>query len=363
MRVAVLWTKLSGYLDSCLRALAAVEGTELFVSYQESTPDAPFADEQFRWIPSSYRYPEMPVASELLPRLRDFRPDVVIVSGWHVPAYREACRALRGRALRVCCTDNPWVASARQWLGAITAPIFVQRLFDAAFVPGDHQYKLMRHLGFTPDIIWRGSLSCDQPAFAAVAEQRQQQPVPHSFLYVGRLDANKNSDKAIDVLRESYLAYRSQSPAPWPLLIAGDGPLRLLLEGVTGVEMIGFLQPPQLPSTMLRAGCLLLPSRVEHWGVVLHEAAAAGMPIICTSTCGGAIHLVHDGYNGAVIPPGNAKQLTAAMLCISGLDDSRLRQMGEASFQLSQQFTPQLWAQRVLQNGAALRLRLGMDAH
>jgi glycosyltransferase involved in cell wall biosynthesis len=363
MRVAVLWTKLSGYLDSCLRALAAVEGTELFVSYQESTPDAPFADEQFRWILTPYRYPELPVASELLSRLRNFRPDVMIVCGWHVPAYREACRAMRGQALRVCCADNPWVGSARQWLGAVTSPIFVQRLFDAAFVPGDHQFKLMRHLGFPPERIWRGSLSCDQPAFAAIHAMRRQQPVVQSFLYAGRLDANKNSDKAIDVLRQAYLAYRTQSTDPWPLLVAGDGPMRCLLEGVAGAELIGFVQPSDLPVIMLRAGCLVLPSRVEHWGVVLHEAAAAGMPIICTSTCGGAIHLVHDGYNGAVIPPGNAQELTAAMLRLSSLDDSRLRQMGEASFQLSQQFTPQLWAQRVLQDGAALRLRLGMDAH
>ena len=358
MRVAILWTKLSGYLDSCLRALAAVEGTELFVSYQESTPDAPFADEQFRWIPTPYRYPELPVASELLPRLRDFRPDVMIVSGWHIPAYRESCRAMRGRALRVCCTDNPWVGSVHQWLGAITSPIFVQRLFDAAFGPGDHQFKLMRHLGFPPERIWRGSLSCDQPAFAAIHAIRQQQPVAHSFLYVGRLDDNK-----IGALRQAYLDYRAKSSQPWPLLIAGDGPARHLLEGLPGVEMIGFVQPAALPAIMLRAACLVLPTMNEHWGVVLHEAAAAGMPIICTSTCGGAIHLVHDEYNGAVIPPGNAQELTAAMLRISSLDDSHLRQMGEASFQLSQQFTPQLWAQSVLQDGAALRLRLGMDAH
>ncbi len=361
MRVAVLWTKLSGYLDSCLRALAAVEGTELFVSYQASSPDAPYADEQFAWIPHAYRYPELPDAAELLPRLRDFRPDVMLVASWHVPAYREICRALRGHTLRVCCTDNPWVGSARQWLGVITSPFFVQRLFDAAFVPGDHQAKLVRRLGFSPERTWRGLFSCDHAAFAATLAQRHQQPVPRSFLYVGRLDANKNSDKAIDVLRESYLAYRSQSPAPWPLLIAGDGPLRHLLVGVAGVEMIGFVQPPQLPSTMLGAGCLLLPSRVEHWGVVLHEAASAGLPIICTSACGGAIHLVRNGYNGYVMNPGSTIELTEAMMRLSSQNETGLRKMGDASFLLSLQFTPQRWAQTVLNNASTLRRQLGME--
>jgi len=357
MRVAVLWTKLSGYLDSCLRALAAVEGTELFVSYQESSPDAPFADEQFGWIPHAYRYPMLPDASQLLPRLHDFRPDVMLVSGWHVPAFRRACRALRGQSLRVCCTDNPWVGSARQWLGAITSPIFVQRLFDAAFVPGDHQYKMVSRLGFAPDRIWRGSLSCDHSAFAAVVVQRQQQSVPHSFLYVGRLDNNK-----MGILRAAYLNYRTQSAAPWPLFIAGDGPLRHMVEGVQGIEITGFVQPADMPATMLRAGCLVLPTLNEHWGVVLHEAASSGLPIICTATCGGAIHLVRDGHSGRVIAPGNAHALSEAMLDISSLDDNRLRQMGVASFQLSQQFTPQLWAQTVLTNAAALRQHLGMEA-
>ena len=71
------------------------------------------------------------------------------------------------------------------------------------------------------------------------------------------------------------------------------------LVGVHGVEMLGFVQPDDLPAVLERAGCLVLPSRFEPWGVVVHEAAAAGLPIVCTPVCGAATRLVLDGYNGS----------------------------------------------------------------
>ena len=50
MRVAVLWTTLSGYLNACMKELASREGVELFVSHQSPSQQAPFDDSQFAWI-------------------------------------------------------------------------------------------------------------------------------------------------------------------------------------------------------------------------------------------------------------------------------------------------------------------------
>ena len=44
MRVAVLWTGLSGYLNACLKELASREGVELLVSHQAPVQQVPFDD-------------------------------------------------------------------------------------------------------------------------------------------------------------------------------------------------------------------------------------------------------------------------------------------------------------------------------
>jgi len=38
------------------------------------------------------------------------------------------------------------------------------------------------------------------------------------------------------------------------------------------------------------SGCFILPSRYEPWALVIHEAACAGLPIICTNVCGTVDH-------------------------------------------------------------------------
>jgi glycosyltransferase involved in cell wall biosynthesis len=348
MKIAVLWTKPSGYLNSCLRALAALQGVELFVAYQAPTSDAPFANEQFSWFPKSYRYSAAPDAIELLPLLRSFGPDVLI-SSWHLAGYRAACREFRNRAVRVCCMDHQWEGTPKQWLGVATSPVFVQRLFDAAFVAGERQSTFAQKLGFNQDQIWRGLYSCDHAAFTAAYEGRllRKSPLPRSFLYVGRL----SPEKGIDSLLDAYRRYQAERSAPWPLAVAGEGALRGELENVAGVKLIGFVQPDQLPETFSQAGCLVVPSHWEPWGLVIHEACTVGLPVICTSACGAAVHLVQDGYNGFITETGDPQSLALAFRRFTELDEKRRGAMGEASHLLSLQFTPERWANCVHDRG------------
>lgn len=349
MRVAVLWTKPSGYLNSCLRALAALEDVELFVAYRAPTSDAPFANEQFSWFPKYYRYGSVPHASELLPLLRSFDPEVMIVSSWHLAGYRTACREFRERAVRVCCMDNQWEGTPKQWIGVATSPVFVQRLFDAAFVAGERQSTFARKLGFNQDRIWRGVFSCDHSAFTAAYQDRltRTTPLPKSFLYVGRL----SPEKGIGLLLDAYQRYQGQHSAPWPLAAVGEGALRSELEKVSGVKLIGFVQPDQLPQIFSQAGCLVVPSHWEPWGLVIHEACTVGLPVICTSACGAAVHLVQDGYNGFITETGDPQSLALTLRRFTGLDEKKRGAMGEASHLLSLQFTPERWANCVHDRG------------
>ena len=125
------------------------------------------------------------------------------------------------------------------------------------------------------------------------------------------------------------------------------------------MELLGFLQPSELPAVFERSGCLVTPSRFEPWGVVIHEAAAAGLAVICSAACGASTRLVLDGYNGAVVPAGDQLRMAEAMTWISsGVPDRSL--IGERSAALATQFTPARWASYLLERIETMRPRFGL---
>lgn len=95
---------------------------------------------------------------------------------------------------------------------------------------------------------------------------------------------------------------------------------------------------------MKAAHAFVLPSTFEPWGVVLQEAAAAGLPLIASHACGAAVHLLRAGYNGYLCEPGDAEGLAGALLQMHQASEEDRRLMGSASMSLATQFTPDLWA-------------------
>src|SRR4051794_9679353 len=144
-RVAVLWPSLPPYLDACLTTLGEVADV-LLIAPGDSTADRelPF---RFRHIGALDADARTRVASEL----SDFAPDVVLVCGWHIPSYRRGARDGAPSAVKLLYTDNPWIGSVRQQGGRFVSSIYLKPFYDAAFVPGERQRKLVRAFGFDDD--------------------------------------------------------------------------------------------------------------------------------------------------------------------------------------------------------------------
>lgn len=351
MKVAVLWTALSGYLNACMKALAAHEGVELLVCHQAPGPDAPYGLEQFAWIKRRIMWKSGADLSGLNETLRAFDPDVMVMAGWHVPQYRAAARERRGKSWRVMIMDNAWQGTAKQWLGVVTAPVHLHPIADAAWLPGERQAMFARRLGFSADHILWGSFSCDYAQFARQHTERlaAHRPLPRAFIFAGRMV----EAKGIALLAEAYRRYRATTTDPWPLICCGAGPLTGLLEREPGVQLEGFVQPEQLPAKMAAAGCFILPSRFEPWALALHEAAAAGLILLASEKVGAAVHLLQPGFNGYLFGAQDAEELAGLMRRISALSDERREALSAASFLLAQQYTPERWASTIVDRFAA----------
>jgi glycogen(starch) synthase len=81
------------------------------------------------------------------------------------------------------------------------------------------------------------------------------------------------------------------------------------LEGVSDlVALPGFLNDVQLRTHLHRAGCVVIPSLYEPFGIVALEALAGGAPLIVART-GGLAELVESTRAGLMFEPGNATDL------------------------------------------------------
>lgn len=349
MKIAVLWTRLSGYFNACLRELATRPGVKLFVVHEAAGSDAPFNSGQFSWMTSRFEYASRPDRYALLEQTRHFAPDVLLVSSWHISEFRQVLHRLRPRPLRVLCMDNQWHGTLRQHVGELGARWYVRQLYDAVFVPGERQADFARRLGFADHRIWHGLYCPDTHALAAsITEPRT--PTPLAFGYLGRL----SPEKGIQDLLDAYKTYRASVASPWALRVAGTGPLSSELDRHQAILRSGFVQPADVGAWMRTIRCLVVPSRFEPWGVVIAEGATAGVPIIATSACGAQPHLVHDFANGRVARSGDVRSLASCMVYVAGLSSEERLAMGEISRGLVSAYTPVRWADTVVARSAEL---------
>ncbi len=123
-------------------------------------------------------------------------------------------------------------------------------------------------------------------------------PRPHAdpyALYVGKLATNKGVQFLLQACADAGLT--------WPLVIAGDGPLRAAFEAEArqrgmDVRMLGWLTRDDTLAWMRHAGVLAFPSYgPESLSRVLIEASALGVPIAAMDT-GGTRDIVHPGLTG-----------------------------------------------------------------
>ena len=111
------------------------------------------------------------------------------------------------------------------------------------------------------------------------------------------------------------------------LVLMGDGPERAGLEGL-GRELglqdrmtfTGWVEPPWVARQ--RCDVLVMPSRVEGFGLVAVEALLAGIPVVA-SRVGGLTEVVEDGVTGLLVPSDDPEALASALRELEG--DSVLR--------------------------------------
>lgn len=344
LRVVFCWAEASGYMAACWRALAGQPGLDVHIIHTERILNRP---NPFDVAPllqglshEMFDTSRPDLDQYLLNAVARRDPDVVVLCGWiywpytrlvHAPALKRA-RILLGM-------DSPWRGTVAQRFARLRLSRFVSGL-DLVVTAGERSAEYARRIGVPAGRIRTGYYGLEYDRFAAAAAGRPAE-WPRRFLFAGRYVPEKD----LATLVRAYAAYRNRVSNPWTLTCSGQGPDGRLLKDVPGVTDAGFAQPAQLPAVFANHGAFVLPSRFEPWGVVVGEAAASGLPVVCSSVCGATPDLVRPYYSGIVVTPGDVDGLARAMHWIHD-HEPELRLMGERGRSLAAAFSAQAWAVR-----------------
>jgi glycosyltransferase involved in cell wall biosynthesis len=91
----------------------------------------------------------------------------------------------------------------------------------------------------------------------------------------------------------------------------------------------------------------VLPSIEDGFGMVVSEAMACGVPVICSANAG-ASDILDDGVNGYVVPAGDVPALKARLSALHG-DEDRRRTMGLSAQRRAAECTWDRYGEDVLQ--------------
>ncbi len=269
----------------------------------------------------------------VLRELRAFRPDAVGVGGWNQPAFWQAlvyCKVARVPLL-------VWIESTERDARPESPPLELAkrtliRGAAGAFVPGRASAEYARLLGVSDVEIAPNAV--DAAFFDTGADRTGRDTC--TFLYVGRLDP----EKGLDVLLDAF------EHVPGELVVAGSGSEETALRSraPARVRFLGAVPRDATPALYADADVFVLPSRSEQWGMVLNEAAAAGLPLVATDAAGAAYELVDDELR---VPAGDAAALAAAMRRLAS-DRAARAAAGRRARERVAALTPDAWAAAVV---------------
>lgn len=247
---------------------------------------------------------------------RDY--DIVIASALPVLTLIAARLALRGsRAWLVADWLEVWTwAQWRRYAGPVTGTIasLLQNIgarcadLDTAnslFTAG----RLARY-GKNPLVLGLVDLAGEAVVPLAAA-------APPYILFAGR----HIPDKRITTLAGALASAREVIPG-LRLVVAGTGPETAALKREldrTGMaeftDVIGRVDDAQLATVIGAAAAMVTPSLREGFGLVVAEAAAAGVPsVVVAGNDNAAVDLIEEGRNGAVARSASAEDLGSAIV-------------------------------------------------
>lgn len=273
--------------------------------------------------------------------LTEVKPHAVHIQS-HLMVGRFALQAAKRQRLRVIATNHVMPENLMRYslLPKFLHPLAMRiiwadagrilRKMDALTTPTKRAAELLEDAAKVSGVL---AISCgiDASRFANNTPTDNSNPVA---LFLGRLD----DEKKIDVLLKA-VAKLTEHPKLRVELV-GDGGERQRLGALAeqlGIEdrvhFLGHVSDQELPGIYERCTVFVMPSIAELQSIATMEAMASGRPVIGADAMA-LPHLVHDGDNGYLFPPGDVDRLADRLRRVLTADQAELARLSENSLHL-----------------------------
>lgn len=336
--VIFIYTSLPGYMYSCIEQLAVSSEYKIILVETSRNKNYPL-----KYKSSNYQV--LPY-NEFLSTYSNLNPSdikAVFITGWaNLKILKTAFQCFRKKQKCYLLSDQSKKNSIRQKLGRLLLKKYFT-FFKKIVVPGKSAMDLMLYYGVDNSKMLTGLYTSNNIIFNQAYKTRSENnSYPKTFLFDGQFIDRKG----FKFLISEYSEYRKRSTNPWQLTMVGKGPLEKIIPAF--VNNLGFVHQDQLKDIYASAGCFVLPSYEDHWPLVIHQAASAGLPLLISPYCGNHYEFFKQNENGIFIDPHKKGSLVDAMTRIEKLSIEELKKMGNISYKLSLSYSVEKWVQNFI---------------
>ena len=226
----------------------------------------------------------------LLKLLRSVQYQKIVIGGWDLIEFW-GIAFTSPRKKNAVVIESTRYESATSGLKGMIKRLFLSRI-STAFCSGAPHRELIESLYFSGEIITTYGVGLKNHAMENHI-RHDKRIYRGRFLYVGRLAEEKGLDFLLDFFRKH---------SELSLTIVGDGPQResLELRASDNIQFKGYVNNSELNSIFVEHDVFIFPSISEPWGLVVEEALAHGLPVICSDKVGCGHDLV-EAYKAGII--------------------------------------------------------------
>ena len=347
IKIIFLYTRLPDYFEQCVAYLVDKYPVEAIIVRYEADRNAQFIFEPKPKINLVFKS-SFDSTEKLHAYINSLNPSIIYCSGWNDKDYMSVISEWHTKVPTLMGLDNPWENTLRQKVGVILFRLLNKLKFSHIWVAGYNQYEFAKKLGYKNEKIIFDLYCANIPNFYKAYSQRLEKInmegiYPKQLLFIGRFVKYKQPEMLIRAFKELLDEGKTFG---WTLLMIGEGPLKndLKIYENDKIKIKEFLHPNKLIDEMAFSGAFCLPSKSEHWGVVIHEASAAGLPIITTYTTYSATRFVISKFNGFVFKDSSISLLKNNLSTLFKMNNDELLRMSNNSYNLSGEINHEKWA-------------------
>jgi len=305
------------------------------------------------------KYISIPYQKGLYKRIKDISPDVIIAEGFFQWTPWALYYAWKNKKPIYIAYERTGYTERNCPKWRLAYRRFISKFIAGYLVNGSETEKYLERTGLTKGkVVIEGCMSADSKNLSesvlskSIEEKtliRQRligDKIGVAYLFVGQIIERKGVKQLLDAWTEHIKIHYNDS-----LLLVGAGEIlseyKKEYHTVEGVNFIGSIDYDSISDYYATADVFILPTLEDNWSLVIPEAMACSLPVATTIYNGCYPELVTK-ENGFVFDSLKKESIIEALTYFHG-ERIDLKAMGNRSFEIEQNYTPEVVARRIIQ--------------